>query len=137
MIASMSSIAFPPNPDGDADAGAAAYQLRAGGQLVALIKLPIYSLLTVVGNPFAVVRRCVGVAAGRGSAASSAPRRERGAGRRGSTALAGEQGRFASAISHAKSASWQGQQPSVVPSTANTAPDAGWAFYVLNLAFPG
>ena len=123
--------AFPLNPDGDADAGATAHQLRAGRQLVALITLTIYALLTVVRNPFALLRQSVRTAPGRGSSDSSKPGHESRAGQaeqQGSTALTGKQGRFASAISHAKSMSWQGQQPSVVPRIANSALDAAWAF---------
>lgn len=59
--------ALPLNPDGDADAGATAYQLRAGRQLVALIRLTIYSLLPGVGNPLALLRQSVRRARGRGS----------------------------------------------------------------------
>lgn len=66
------------NPDGDASAGAATYQLRAGRQPVALIRLTIYSLLTVVRSPFALLGQPVRMALGRGSSESSEPRRESG-----------------------------------------------------------
>lgn len=49
-------------------------------------------------------------------------------GRAALATLTGKPGRFASAISHAKSVSWQGQQPSVVPRIANAVLDPARAF---------
>lgn len=85
--------AFPLNPDGDADAGATVYQLRAGRQPVALIRLTIYAPLVAAGNPFALLRQSVGTALGRAwsGAASQGARAERG--ERGGTGNADGQAR--------------------------------------------
>lgn len=54
--------------------------------------------------------------------------REQSGARGAPATLTGKPGRFASAISHAKSMSRQGQQPSVVPRIANAVLDTARAF---------